>query len=157
MLLIASIDLLHSTTSSVCALHSAPSYRTHIRIQFVWLFLVVGRLAQERVATTQCDPLAMAMYALAIAPLINKLHHSLPTCKQVWYADDSTAAGSLSDVKKWWDEISSLGPGYGYFPNCSKTYLISGGFRGGSRVAKEPPFLPGCESFLFCFSIQRLY
>ena len=66
--------------------------------------------------TTQGDPLAMAMYALAIAPLFNKLHHSLPTCKQVWYADDSTVAGSLSDVRKWWDEISSLGPGYGYFP-----------------------------------------
>ena len=66
----------------------------------------------------------MAMYALAIAPLINKLHHSLLTCKQVWYADYSTAAGSLSDVRKWWDEISSLGPGYRYFPNGSKIYLI---------------------------------
>ena len=35
---------------------------------------------------------------------------------------------------------------------------ISGGFRKGSRVAKEPPpFLPGCESFLFCFSVQQVY
>ena len=74
--------------------------------------------------TTQGDPLAMAMYALAVTPLISKLHQNIPTCKQVWYADDSTAAGSLQDLKKWWDEISSLGPGYGYFPNSSKTYLI---------------------------------
>ena len=42
----------------------------------------------------------------------------------MWYADDSTAAGSLGDLRKWWDEISSLGPGYGYFPNGSKTHLI---------------------------------
>ena len=63
--------------------------------------------------TTQGDPLAMAMYALAVTPLISKLHQNIPTCKQVWYADDSTAAGSLQDLKKWWDEISSLGPGYG--------------------------------------------
>ena len=59
-----------------------------------------------------------------IAPLINTLHHSLPTCKHVWYADDCTAAGSISDVRKWWNEIFSLSPGYGYFPNGSKTYLI---------------------------------
>ena len=74
--------------------------------------------------TTQGDPLAMAMYALAITPLIGKLHQHLPTCKQVWYMDDSTAAGSLGDLRKWWDEISSLGPGYGYFPNGSKIHLI---------------------------------
>ena len=61
--------------------------------------------------TTQEDLLAVAMYALAITPLIGKLYQHLPTCKQVWYADDSSAAGSLGDLRKWWDEISSLGPG----------------------------------------------
>ena len=51
--------------------------------------------------TTQGDPLAMSMYALGITPLISKLRQNIPTCKQVWYADDSTAAGSLYDLKKW--------------------------------------------------------
>ena len=74
--------------------------------------------------TTQGDPLAMAMYALAVTPLIGKLYHLVPTCKQVWYADDSTAAGSIGDLRKWWDEIFILGPGYGYFPNGIKTHLI---------------------------------
>ena len=36
--------------------------------------------------TTQGDPLAMAMYALAIVPLIHKLRHSSPDVKQAWYA-----------------------------------------------------------------------
>jgi len=66
----------------------------------------------------------MAMYALAVSPLIGKLHYRLPATKQVWYADDSTAACSIENLRKLWDEISSLGPGYGYFPNGNKTRLI---------------------------------
>ena len=42
----------------------------------------------------------------------------------MWSTDDSTAAGTLHDLKEWWDETSSLGPSYGYFPNRNKTYLI---------------------------------
>ena len=37
--------------------------------------------------TTQGDPVAMAMYALATVPLINRLHHLV---HQIWYADDAT-------------------------------------------------------------------
>ena len=37
--------------------------------------------------TTQGCPLAMAMYALALAPLTKRLQSD---CKQVWYADDAT-------------------------------------------------------------------
>ena len=39
--------------------------------------------------TTQGDPLAMAMYAIATVPLIEKLQST--NTKQVWYADDATA------------------------------------------------------------------
>ena len=49
--------------------------------------------------TTQRDPLAMAMYALAVTPLISKLHRNIPSYKQVWYADDSTAAGSHKTLR----------------------------------------------------------
>ena len=45
--------------------------------------------------TTQGDPLAMAMFALATVPLINNVS---PKPKQVWYADDAAAAGNISDL-----------------------------------------------------------
>ena len=44
--------------------------------------------------------------------------------KQVWYADDATAGGSLNHLKAWWDRISAIGPDYGYYPNASKTWLV---------------------------------
>ncbi len=46
--------------------------------------------------TTQGDPLAlaMAMYAIAITPLIYQLEDT--GIKQAWYADDATAGGSLN-------------------------------------------------------------
>ena len=44
-------------------------------------------LSQE--GTTQGDPLALAMYAIAITPLINQLETEL--MKQTWYADDAAA------------------------------------------------------------------
>ena len=77
-------------------------------------------LSQE--GTTQGDPLAMAMYAIAITPLINRLETEL--VKQTWYADDAAAGGKLVDLKAWWDQLIDLGPDYGYFPNAKKTWLI---------------------------------
>ena len=56
-------------------------------------------LSQER--TTQGDPLAMAMYAIAITSLINHLESE--QIKQVWFADDATAGGELSSLRSWWD------------------------------------------------------
>ena len=64
------------------------------------------------------------MYALAVTPLLGKLRVKLPTIKQVWYADDSAAAGSIEHLREWWNEIQAIGPGYGYFPNSCKTHLI---------------------------------
>ena len=44
---------------------------------------------------------------------------------QVWYADDASALGSVTGLHEWWDDLSRMGPGYGYFPNPSKTWLIT--------------------------------
>ena len=74
--------------------------------------------------TTQGDPLAMAMYALAVTPLIHHLHSSDPAVSQVWYADDATGVGKCAALRKWWDTLSQLGPLFGYIPNASKTYLV---------------------------------
>ena len=77
-------------------------------------------LSQEGI--TQGDPLAMPMYALAAVPLIKRL---TPTVKQTWYADDAAATGKIASLRTWWDEISRLGPSYGYYANGSKTWLVT--------------------------------
>ena len=68
--------------------------------------------------TTQRDPLAMAMYAVATIPLIKE---SKNQAKQVWYADDTSAIGKISDLCEWWESMCTLGPRYGYFPKASKS------------------------------------
>ena len=72
--------------------------------------------------TTQGDPLAMAMYAVAITPLIKSLEND--EIKQVWFADDATAGGSLTGLRKWWDILVERGPDYGYHPNPLKTNVV---------------------------------
>eukprot|EP00731_Ephydatia_muelleri_P031762 Em0023g269a len=78
-------------------------------------------LSQE--GTTQGDPLAMPMYALAILPLIR---HIADNVQEAWYADDATATGSLKNLRTWWDKLVTVGDSsYGYFVNAVKTWLIT--------------------------------
>ena len=44
--------------------------------------------------------------------------------KQVWYADDATGGGTLTEVRSWWDKLTLKGPGYGYHPKASKLWLL---------------------------------
>ena len=81
---------------------------------------VDGDTLFSREGTTQGDPLAMPMYALATIPLINKLK-GYP--KQIWYADDAAAVGKLAELRVWWDILTKEGPNFGYYPNPSKTWL----------------------------------
>ena len=74
--------------------------------------------------TTQGDPLAMALYALAISPLIDQLRARCPAVHQAWYADDATGASTCRKLRQWWNELSTSGPSFGYYPNASKTYLV---------------------------------
>ena len=74
--------------------------------------------------TTQGDPLAMPMYAMATLPLISHLS-STSDAKQVWYADDSSAVGSLESISLWWKSLKQCGPLSGYFTNPSKTWLLT--------------------------------
>jgi hypothetical protein len=70
---------------------------------------------------TQGDVAAMAFYGLGIQPLIKHLSSKVDkeSCKQSWYADDSTAIGKLKEIRRWWDELSLTGPKYGYYPKPS--------------------------------------
>ena len=76
---------------------------------------------------TQGDPAAMAMYTLGTRPLIDEVGKNSTGqdfYKQVWYADDASAAGKLEGLKEWWDKVVRSGPDYGYNPNAEKTILI---------------------------------
>ena len=45
-----------------------------------------GDVLYSSKGTTQGDPLAIPMYALATIPLIKKLHFTIDDVRQVWYA-----------------------------------------------------------------------
>ena len=47
-----------------------------------------------------------------------------PSFTQAWYADDASACGKIFHLRTWWDQISCLGPAFGYFPNAKKTWLV---------------------------------
>jgi len=68
----------------------------------------------------------MAMYTLSTRPLIQTLSNETLSdeVKQVWYADDSSAVGSLAGVRKWWEYLKAKGPDFGYYPKPAKTILI---------------------------------
>ena len=65
----------------------------------------------------------MAMYAIATLPLIHQLDKDT-TAQQIWYADDSSAAGSVHQTRSWWNKLKELGPMYGYFVNPNKSWLV---------------------------------
>jgi hypothetical protein len=76
----------------------------------------------SREGTTQGCPLAMAMYALALIPLIQSVKSH---CKQVWYADDATGCDRFAALRTWFDWLLIKGPVFGYFPKPAKCILVT--------------------------------
>ena len=58
---------------------------------------VDGETVLSQEGNTQGDPWAMAIYAVGILPLIHRVKADV---KQVWYADDATAAGLVGWTSK---------------------------------------------------------
>lgn len=85
------------------------------------LFVDGSTLISEE-GTTQGDPLAMPMYALALLPLTQRVNQVV---RQTWYADDATATGRALDLRDWWDSLVAHGPALGYNVNPAKTCLIT--------------------------------
>ena len=120
-----------NSLNRLCALHNirrlCPSLATALINCYrapTELF-IDGDVLYSREGTTQGDPLAMPMYALASIPLIKKLHCHIDDVNQVWYADDASAAGRIARLHDWWSQLGSHGPKFGYFPNATKTWLIT--------------------------------
>ena len=84
---------------------------------------VGGSTLFSREGTTQGDPLAMAMFALATVPLIRAV--ATQGTSQTWFADDTASGGKFRAMRVWWDALSAIGPKYGYHPNALKTYLLT--------------------------------
>ena len=84
-----------------------------------------GNTIYSQEGTTQGDPLAMPMYALATLPLVHRLNDFDNSIGQLWYADDASATGRLDQLRTWWDRLTTIGPAYGYHPNASKTWLVT--------------------------------
>jgi len=92
------------------------TYRKHPEL------FIDGETLLSREGTTQGDPLAMAMYAIGILPLIDQIKTT--GIKQVWFADDATAGGHLQQLHEWWTKLNRLGPAFGYLANSKKSWLI---------------------------------
>ena len=70
----------------------------------------------------------MAIYAIAIILLILMIvditHQDDSSMKTAAYADDFTAAGKITQLKKWWDTLCQLGPKFDYYPEGRISWLI---------------------------------
>ena len=93
------------------------------------LFVIGGRELLSSEGTTQGDPIAMAVYAIAVIPLmlmLLQITNRLPDkqTKMAAYADDFSAGGSLINIKHWWLALCDMCPKFGYFPEPSKCWLI---------------------------------
>ena len=61
------------------------------------------------------------MYAISLIPVIQCLQG---IAKQVWYVDAAAAGGRLSELKRWWNELHSIGRPFEYNVNASKSWLV---------------------------------
>ena len=91
------------------------------------LFIIGGGEIKSREGTTQRDPVAMAIYAIAIIPflliLIEYPEKECLSTKNAAFAE--TAAGKLLSRRSWWDKLCEIGPNFGYFPNSGKTWIVT--------------------------------
>ena len=95
------------------------TYRTGSRLSVAQCKEIVS---QE--GTTQGDNIGGHFYNQGTIPLQNILYVSSPDIKQVWLADDATGAGTLTNLKVWWETIIKEGTKFGYLVNETKSWLI---------------------------------
>ena len=75
------------------------------------LFIIGGHELTSSEGTTQGDPIAMAIYAIAVITLmlmVLEITNKLPDkkTKMCTYADAFSAGGSIKNLKHWWDTLN---------------------------------------------------
>lgn len=101
------------------------TYINNCYIKPARLFVIGGTELSSREGTTQGDPLGMAIYAIGLTPLLDRMKNIADIdMKLVAFADDLTAVGNFSTIRKWWDELIVEGPKFGYQPQPKKSWLI---------------------------------
>jgi hypothetical protein len=88
------------------------------------LFISGGKEILSQEGTTQGDPLAMPWYSLSTTTMIDHLQLNHGTVRQVWLADDASAAGKIEELYNWYRCLEKTGKCHGYFVNGSKSWLI---------------------------------
>ena len=95
-----------------------------------YLFVQGGKRLKSLEGTTQGDLAAMTIYALGITPLLTWLSNlskekteKFPL-RQLAFAEDLNDAGSLENLKKWWDLLEQEGGKFGYYVKASKLHII---------------------------------
>ena len=92
-------------TCSIFVLPWQPFSPTLIALSLLCLLIFYLRKVPHRVIPWQC----LCMLCLA---------------RQVWYADDAAASGSLLQLRDWWSGLLSFGHHFGYHVNASKTWFV---------------------------------
>ena len=90
------------------------------------LFVIGGKELRSREGTTQGDPMGMAIYAIAIPPLLDILIATTvdERSKMTAFVDDVSARGKIESFREWWFRLIEAGPKYRYFPQPTKFWLI---------------------------------
>ena len=83
---------------------------------------VDGESLLSREGTTQGDPIAMPLYALATLPLLRAFKTEGPL--QVWYAENAGAGGKIEAFRRWWNGINEKDSLFGYHQNSAKSILL---------------------------------
>ena len=113
-------------TTGICTIIStyiSNCYNTPAR-----LFINGATEILSKEGITQGDPTAMAVNALAATPLIQHLLEIMSSNKrypkEIAYTDDFTAAGSIKDIKCYWEHLNSFATFFDYYPKPSKSHLL---------------------------------
>ena len=92
--------------------------------QPVKLFITGGKMIPSEEGKTQGDTLAMRLYSVNTAGIIQTTKTLTPTVHQVWLANDAAAAGTIQKWYEWYNIIVVEGKKYGNFVNGKKCWLI---------------------------------
>ena len=91
------------------------------------LFIIAGTEILSKEGTNQGDPTLIAAYALGVTLLIENLLEITSSnklySKVTAYADDFTAAGSVKDIKCYWEHLNSFALFFRYYLKASKSQL----------------------------------